>query len=170
MDKYTGLAKQAVETFFKQRKIMDLPKDLPKEFYEDKAGVFVTIYNGFNLRGCIGTYEPTQENIGKEIIANAVSAATKDYRFNSITEQELPELKYEISVLSQPEKIKDKKELNAKKFGVLVKSNGKSGLLLPDLEDVNTVEQQLSIACQKAGISYPEEKIEIYKFSIHKYI
>lgn len=170
MDKYIELAKLAVDTFFQQRKIIDLPENFPNNFYKEKAGVFVTIYNGFNLRGCIGTYEPTQENLGKEIIANAVAAATKDYRFNSITEEELPSLKYEISILSQPVKIKDKKELDPKKFGILVKSNGKSALLLPDLEGINTVEQQLSAVCQKAGISYPEEKIEIYKFSIEKHV
>ena len=169
MNSYTNLAKQSVETYFTKHAIMDTPKNLPKEFYDLRAGVFVTIFNGKDLRGCIGTYMPTEKNIADEIIQNAISAAANDYRFEPITIDELPKLTYEVSVLSAPEEIKDKRELDPQKFGVLVKSGHKSGLLLPDLKGVDTTEKQIKIACQKAGINYPKEKIEIYKFTVKKY-
>lgn len=169
MNTYTNLAKQAIETYFKDHKVIKPSQNLPKEFYSLRAGVFVTIYNDKNLRGCIGTYLPTEKNIANEIIQNAISAATNDYRFKVITVNELPKLKYEVSILSLPKEIIDKRELDPIKYGVLVKSGHKSGLLLPDLEGVNNIEQQLTIACQKAGIDYPDEEIKIFKFTVKKY-
>ena len=138
------------------------------------------------LRGCIGTYLPTKENIAKEIISNAVAAATEDYRFGPIREKELPHLSYTVYILSEPELVKDISELNPQKYGIIVKTmpitqpdgtdvvfNGrppyKSGLLLPDLDGVDTVEKQISIACQKGGIDPKREKIIIYRFTVEKY-
>ncbi len=169
MNYYIALAKSAVETYIKQGKIISPPLDLPKEFFERKSGVFITIENNNQLRGCIGTYLATKENIAKEIIANAIAAATRDYRFAPITTEELPHLSYTVYLLNEPELVKNIKELNPKKYGVLVKSGLKSGLLLPDLEGVNRVEQQLSIACQKAGINPDREKIVVYRFTVEKF-
>ena len=217
MNPYVSLAKQAVEnyilskaknsrflsetkgSYIKEGKIIEPPNDLPKEFLTRKAGVFVTIKKNNKLRGCIGTYLPTRQNIAEEIIYNAIAAATEDYRFDLIQKEELPYLSYEVSILSEPELVKDNKsfaslsviaqqlskELNPKKFGIIVKSQGfsspdvifnpaptpyqKTGLLLPDLEGIDAVEQQISIACQKAGINPKTEKISIYKFTIEKY-
>lgn len=185
MNHYTSLAKLAVETYLKERKIVEPPKDLPKEFSR-KSGVFVTIEKNSQLRGCIGTYLPTKENIAEEIIHNAIAAAAEDYRFNPIAIEELADLSYTVYILSKPELIKDTDTLNPKIYGVIVKTlpilgptktdvvfNGhlpsKTGLLLPGLEGVDTVEQQISIACEKGGINPEREKILIYKFTVGKF-
>ena len=187
MNSYSLLAKLAVESYIKSGKIIEPPKDLSAEFFNRKAGVFVTIESQGNLRGCLGTYLPTIINIAQEIIHNAVAAATEDYRFDPIKEEELPYLSYKVYVLSYPEPVKDLKELDPKKFGIIVKTGPfaypnedvgrfdgqvpfKSGLLLPDLEGVDTIEQQISIACQKGDIDQAEEKIFIYKFTVEKYV
>ncbi|TFG35591.1 MAG: AmmeMemoRadiSam system protein A [Parcubacteria group bacterium] len=178
--------KKVVESYIKTGKIISPEKDLNGEFLNRKAGVFVTILKDENLRGCIGTHSPTKKNIAEEIISSAVAAASEDYRFGPIKEEELPRLSYEVYILDEPEPIKDIKELDPKKFGIVVKAiplsfptgidvafSGhlrlKSGLLLPDLDGIDTVEQQISIACQKAGINPLKEKITIYKFSAKKY-
>lgn len=180
------LAKKAVETYIKEGKIIKLAKDLPEEFLERKAGTFVTIEKEGELRGCIGTYLPTRPDIAQEIIRNSVAAATEDYRFGPIQKEELPHLSYIVYILGEPKLVRDIKELNPKKYGIIVKTvpisqsdktdvvfNGhlslKSGLLLPDLKGIDTPEQQISIACQKGGIDPREEKILIYKFEVEKY-
>lgn len=173
---YGNLAKQAVETYIKEGETCPLPQGLPKETLERKAGVFVTIESKTNgkkqLRGCIGTYLPTKENIAQEIIDNAIAAASQDYRFSPLKEEELPCLTYTVSILSKPEQITDVKRLNPKKYGILIKTKGfprKSALLLPDLEGIDTIEQQISIACQKGGIDPTRDKIMIYRFNVEKY-
>ncbi len=180
------LAKKSVEIFTKSGEIISIPKDLPEEFLTRKSGVFVSIEREGQLRGCIGTYLPTRDNIAEEIINNAVAAAREDYRFGPVQEEELPQLSYTVYILSYPELVKDINTLDPKKFGIIVKTvpilhqsttdvvfNGhlplKSGLLLPDLEGVDTVEQQISIACQKGGIDPTREKILIYKCTVEKH-
>lgn len=186
MNPHILLAKQAVENYVQKGKIISPPENLPEEFLNRKAGTFVTIEKNDELRGCIGTYLATRKNIAEEIIHNAITAATEDYRFGPIQKEELPEFSYTVYILSKPELIKNLKELDPKKYGIIVKTvpiispdktdvvfNGhfpyKSGLLLPDLEGVNTVEKQILIACQKAGIDPRIEKIIIYRFTVEKY-
>jgi len=186
MNQYVSLAKLAVETFIKEGKIIAPPENLPKEFLEKQAGTFVTIEKQGELKGCIGTYLPTRENIAEEIIYNAIAAATEDYRFEPIKKEELNQLSYTVYVLYSPQLIKDLKELDPRKYGIIVKTapitypngtdvvfNGhfvsKTGLLLPDLEGVDTIEKQIAIACQKGGINPLKEKIFIYKFTVDKY-
>jgi AmmeMemoRadiSam system protein A len=170
MNPYTALAKSAIESYIKDQKTIDPPKDLPSEFLLKKAGAFVTILENDNLKGCIGTYLPARENIAQEIIHNAIAAATEDYRFNSVTENDLDNLSYEVYILEKPQLIKNVSELDPIKYGVLVKSNtGKSGLLLPDLEGLDTTEKQLQAVYIKAGINSELENIEIYKFEAKKY-
>jgi len=185
MNHHILLAKKAVENYVKERKIISPPNNLPEEFYRKKAGTFVTIEKNGQLRGCIGTYLPTRPNIAEEIIRNAIAAATEDYRFGPIRKEELPHLSYTVYILSEPELVKDLKELNPKKFGIIVKTNPlvypnenvvfddhfpfKSGLLLPDLPGVDSVEKQFLIACQKGGIDPAKEKVVIYRFSVEKY-
>jgi len=178
--------KQVVETYVEKGEIISPLKDLPKEFLTRRAGVFVTIMKDKELRGCIGTYLPNKKNIAEEIISSAIAAASEDYRFGPIKKEELPSLSYSVYILGEPELVEDKKELNPKKFGIIVKTvplssptgidvlfSGhlrlKSGLLLPDLEGVDTVEEQISIACQKGGNNPLKEKIIIYKFTVEKY-
>lgn len=202
MSPFVTLAKLAVESFVKEGKIIESPKDLSENLLNQKSGTFVTIMKNGNLRGCIGTYLPTKESIAKEIISNAIAAAAEDYRFGSIQKEELPNLKYTVYILSEvknilkrsgghilsdPELVKAiKKELNPKKYGIIVKTvpisysnntdvvfNGhvpaKTGLLLPDLEGIDTLEKQISIACQKGEIDPTKEHIFIYRFSVEKY-
>jgi len=186
MHPLVSLAKRAVETFVKEGKITALPENLPEEFSKRKTGTFVTIEKNGQLRGCIGTYLPIRKNIAEETIYNAIAAATEDYRFGPIEEKELSSLSYTVYLLTTPEMIKDLKELDPTKYGIIVKTapiispngadvvfNGhlplKSGLLLPDLEGIDTIEKQISIACQKGGIDPMKEKILIYKFSVEKF-
>ena len=170
MNPYTSLAKKTIEIFIKNHKIIDPPGDLPGEMTSQKAGIFVTIHNNKELRGCIGTFLPTEDSIAREIIQNAISAATKDYRFRSIAAEELPNLGYEVSVLSTPEQVKSLDDLDHQKYGVLVKTeSNKSGLLLPDLKGVNSPEEQISICCQKGGIDMEKEKLILYRFEVNKY-
>lgn len=167
MHPFVELAKKAVETYVREGRVIKPPEPLPPEMAE-KAGVFVSIKKRGELRGCIGTFLPTENSIAEEIINNAISSATKDPRFMPINEKELDELQFSVDILSKPEKVKDISELDPKKYGVIVSSGFKRGLLLPDLEGVNTVNDQLRIAMLKAGIS-PDEDIEIYKFTVKRY-
>jgi len=178
------LAKEAIETYVREGKVVSPHEDLSEEFLNQRSGTFVTIMKNGELRGCIGTYLPTRKNIAEEIIYNAIAAATEDYRFGLIEEKELSSLSYIVYILSEPELVRDLKELDPKKYGIIIKIapitpsgnvvfNGhfvaKTGLLLPDLEGVDTTEQQISIACQKGGIDSLKEKFLIYKFSVKKY-
>lgn len=183
MPPLVDLAKLAVESYVKDGKIIEPPENLPSKFLEKASGVFITIEKHGELRACIGTYLPTRPNVIKEVIDNAVAAASKDYRFGPIEPAELTNLSYVVYVLSDPEPIKNNKELNPKKFGLIVKTNplgkenklsqdnvpDKTGLLLPDLPGISTPEEQISIACQKAGINPEKEKIFVYRFIAEKY-
>ena len=170
MDIYVELAKKTIETYLKERKIIEAPKELPEEM-QKRAGVFVSIHkkNG-QLRGCIGTFLPTKKNIAEEIISNALSAAFRDPRFLPIGKEELPDLEISVDILEPPKKIKKIEELNPKKFGIIVRApDGRLGLLLPDLEGVETSEEQISIASQKAGINPQKEEFEIWKFKVSRH-
>lgn len=173
MNEYVKLAKNTIETYIKTGKKIEVPENLSEKFYNCQKGVFVTIYKKHSekkLRGCIGTFMPTKENIAQEIIDNAISAAVRDYRFNSITENELANLVYEVSLLNPPEQIDSVENLNPEKYGVIVKSSdGKTGLLLPDIEGVEIAKHQITIACQKAEIDLGKESIELFRFTVTKY-
>ncbi len=161
------LAKQTVEQYVREKKIISLPAELTPEMSQ-KAGVFVSLKKKDQLRGCIGTFSDTTENVACEIIQNAISAATQDPRFPPVSTGELSDLEYSVDVLTAPEKISGKKLLDPKKYGVIVKSGERRGLLLPDLEGVDSVDEQISIASMKAGI-YLGEPIELYRFEVKRY-
>lgn len=170
MDKYIELAQKTIEEYVKSKKIINVPKDLPKEFYSRKAGVFITIFKRGELRGCIGTYLPMKENIAKEIIDNAIAACSKDNRFLPIAKSDLEKLKYEVSILSESEFIRDLKKHDPKKHGLIVKcADGRSGLLLPDLEGVATIEEQFNISCRKGGIDPEKDCPMLYSFTVEKH-
>ena len=161
------LAKDAVRLFVEERKTMEEPL-VPGVEMRERAGVFVSLKKHGELRGCIGTFEPTQPNIAMEIIGNAISAATRDPRFPPVEPEELTELSYSVDVLSKPEAVDSSESLDPKRYGVIVESGLRRGLLLPDLEGVDTVEYQLSIARQKAGIG-KDEPVKIYRFEVKRY-
>jgi AmmeMemoRadiSam system protein A len=160
------LAKRAVETFVREGKVIP-PKELTPEM-KQKAGVFVSIHKSGELRGCIGTFEPQKANVAKEIIANAIASATRDPRFFPITPDELDKLEYSVDVLTKPEPVKSQDQLDPKKYGVIVECGWRRGLLLPDLEGVDSVDYQIDICRQKAGIM-PDEPIKLYCFEVERY-
>jgi AmmeMemoRadiSam system protein A len=163
-----ALARQTVETYIRQGKVIKPGNDLPEEMFAKKAGVFVSVHKNGELRGCIGTINPVYENVASEIIHNAISAGTRDPRFEPIGEDELGALEYSVDVLNPPEPVESIEELDPKRYGVIVRRGYRSGLLLPDLEGVDTPRQQLSIALQKAGIS-PDEPYTIERFTVERH-
>jgi len=165
---YVKLARETIENYIKQGKIITPTLGLPEEMINQKAGVFVSLKKFGDLRGCIGTFMPTQENIAQEIIKNAISVAVDDPRFSPVNVSELEDLSISVDVLSAPEEVKDISQLDPKKYGVIVSSGYKKGLLLPDLEGVNAVEYQIDIAKRKAGI-YPGEKVKLYRFEVKRF-
>ena len=138
---------------------------LPEELLTSRAGAFVSVHEGGALRGCIGTIGPTRATLAEEIIGNAISAATQDPRFSPIRPEELPMLEISVDVLGEPEDIDSEEELDVKRYGVIVTNGGRRGLLLPDLEGVDTVRQQVQIAKQKAGIQ-PHENVRLQRFEV----
>jgi len=160
------LARETVEMYVKEGKTPE-PEELTPEMRE-QAGVFVSIHKHGGLRGCIGTFEPMQGNVAEEIIANAISSSTRDPRFPPVTPDELEDLEYSVDVLTNPEPVESPDQLDARKYGVIVESGWRRGLLLPDLEGVDTVEQQIAICRQKAGIM-PDEPVVLYRFEVRRY-
>ena len=130
-----------------------------------RAGAFVSIHKHGYLRGCIGTIGPTRDSVAEEIIENAISASTRDPRFSPVTEDELPWLEISVDVLGEAEPIDSPEELDPRRYGVIVTSGRKRGLLLPDLEGVDTPAQQIDIASRKAGIR-KGEKISLERFEV----
>ncbi|MBQ6622767.1 MAG: AmmeMemoRadiSam system protein A, partial [Mogibacterium sp.] len=168
-DPYVRLARKTIEQYVRTGTTKSLPEDLPKEMLKTRAGVFVSIHKHGALRGCIGTTGPTQSCVAEEIIQNAVSAATNDPRFEAIRPEELPWLEINVDVLGKPEAIESPDQLDPKRYGVIVTRGMRRGLLLPDLEGVDTVEQQIGIAKQKAGIR-PEEAVSLQRFEVIRHI
>ena len=160
------LAKKTVEAYVRKGEVFQ-PKRLSAEMKE-QAGVFVSIHKHDELRGCIGTFDPQHANVAEEIVANAISSATRDPRFLPVTKGELKNLEYSIDVLTRPERVKSQKQLDPKRYGVIVEAGWRKGLLLPDLEGVNTVEEQVGICRLKAGIE-PDEEATLYRFEVKRY-
>ena len=160
------LARQAVESYV-QKHVVIKPGELAPEM-EERAGVFVSLKKHGQLRGCIGTFEATQASVAEEIIENAISSATGDPRFSPVSPSELGSLDYSVDILTHPEPVEDKTRLDAKKYGVIVAAGPRRGLLLPDLEGVDSVDMQISICRQKAGIM-PSEPVKLYRFEVRRY-
>ena len=156
-DEYVRLARLTIENFIGEHKRTKVPDWVPQEMNDTRAGAFVSIHKGGQLRGCIGTIAPTASSLALEIINNAISASTRDPRFDPIEPGELPYLEINVDVLGEPEDIDSMEELDVKRYGVIVTSGYKRGLLLPDLDGVDTVEQQVEIAMRKGRISEDED-------------
>ena len=164
-DAYVRLARETVEQYVRFREKPAVPEGLPAEMTERRAGVFVSIHKEGRLRGCIGTILPVRGCIAEEITDNAVSAATRDPRFDPIRPEELDKLEINVDVLTEPEQIDSKDQLDVKRYGVIVSSGNRRGLLLPDLDGVDTVDEQVSIAMRKGGIS-PRDRITLERFEV----
>ena len=160
------LAKKTVESYIREGKTPK-PRELTPEMRE-RAGVFVSLHKHGQLRGCIGTFEPAKDNVAEEIIANAISSSTGDPRFPPVTASELDDLEYSVDILTKPEPVADISQLDHKKYGVIVESGWKKGLLLPDLEGVDSGEEQIAICRLKAGIS-AGEPVKLYRFQVRRF-
>lgn len=160
------LARESLEAFVERGEVVATPADLPAEFRERQAGVFVSIKKDGELRGCIGTIEPVRAAIAQEIIYNAISAGTADPRFDPVEPAELNELVYSVDVLASPEPISGLTELDPQQYGVIVSKGGRSGLLLPRLEGITTAQEQYRIACQKAGLKPDAPGIKLERFVV----
>lgn len=164
-DDYVRLARYSLETFLITEKPAQLPDKLPEEMMRNEAGVFVSLKKHGQLRGCIGTIAPAFSNVAEEIRHNAVSAGTEDPRFQPVTAKELPDLVYSVDVLGKTESISSPSELDVKRYGVIVTNGHRRGLLLPHLEGVDSVEDQIAIAKQKAGIG-KNESCSLERFEV----
>jgi len=167
---YITLAKNTIETFIKEGKVITPPPDLPREMLEKRAGTFVTLHKKSTgeLRGCVGTFIPTCKNVAAEIIQNAISASTKDPRFLPVSQAELPDLEVKVDILSSPEPTEED-QLDPKKYGLIVKGRGgQTGLLLPDIPSVVTPAQQIQICKQKALIN-EDEPVELFRFTVERH-
>lgn len=164
-DVYVQLARKTIETYIKTGKRIDIPEGLPEEMLNRQAGVFVSLHKDGQLRGCIGTFQPTTECIAQEIIQNAISACSRDPRFNRVMRKELKRLVYSVDVLGEVEPVHDINELDPKRYGVIVSAGRKRGLLLPDLPDVDTVTDQIEIARQKAHI-HEDQDVKLERFEV----
>ena len=164
-DAWVQLARSSVESYILRHQVLDVPEGLPEELLHQRAGAFVSIHKQGRLRGCIGTIAPTRASLAEEIIHNAVSAAVNDPRFDPIRPEELKWLEINVDVLGKPEDIQSEDELDVKRYGVIVSRGHKRGLLLPDLDGVDTIQQQVAIARQKAGIG-PREEVSLQRFRV----
>lgn len=162
-----SLAVDAIREFVENGKTIAPPDELPEELCV-RSGVFVCIKKYGELRGCIGTIEPIFETIAEEIVQNAISAASRDPRFLPVEPEELEILTCCVDVLTPPEPIDDICHLDPARYGVIVERDGRRGLLLPDLDGVDTAEQQVSIACRKAMIR-PGQQPQLYRFEVKRY-
>ena len=173
---YVKLARATIEQFVKTGKRLKFPADLPEELAEalpeeatkDRAGAFVSVHKNGMLRGCIGTIGPVQDSIAEEIISNAISAVSRDPRFERVREDELELLEINVDILGKPENIDGPDQLDVKRYGVIVSCGARKGLLLPDLEGVDTVEEQIDIARRKGGIS-PDDDYRLQRFEVVRY-
>ena len=179
-DEYVRLARLSLESYIRdgktlslkdaEEKMEELGAKLPEEMLSRKAGAFVSIHKQGMLRGCIGTIAPTTSCVAKEILTNAISASTRDPRFDPIREEELQWLEINVDVLGAPEDIESKDELDVKRYGVIVSTkDGRRGLLLPDLDGVDTVDEQVSIAMRKGGIQ-AHENYSLQRFEVVRHV
>jgi len=173
---YVKLARATIEKYVKTNKKLRFPselpeglaQELPEEATKERAGAFVSVHKNGMLRGCIGTIGPVQDSIAEEIINNAISAVSRDPRFERVREDELELLEINVDILGKPEFIDGPEQLDVKRYGVIVSCGARKGLLLPDLEGVDTVEDQIDIARRKGGIS-PDDNYKLQRFEVVRY-
>lgn len=169
-DAWVRLARLSLETYIRTgSRLETLPEGLPDELTQRAAGAFVSLHLDGRLRGCIGTIAPTQKNVAQEIVRNAVSAGTRDPRFPPVHPEELDALEYSVDVLGAPEPVDSPAQLDPKRYGVIVSCGTRRGLLLPDLDGVDTAAQQIEIAREKGGIR-ANEPYRLERFEVVRHV
>jgi AmmeMemoRadiSam system protein A len=161
------LAIQSVQHHIEKGQPLPCPNPLPEQM-NNQAGTFVSIKKNGLLRGCIGTIQPKYANLAEEVIQNAIKAANEDPRFPPIEKKELDQLNFSVDVLTPPEKIDDLSSLNVKRYGLIVRNEGRQGLLLPNLENIKTVEQQFKVCLKKGGLK-ETAPYELYRFEVKRF-
>jgi len=167
-DAYVRLARMSLENSVIGKNKVPAPEEYPDELTERKAGAFVSLKINGQLRGCIGTISPTEETLFDEIRENALKAGLEDPRFLPVDKDELGELEYSVDVLEKPEKVDSIEALNPAEYGVIVEKGIRRGLLLPNLDGIDSAEEQIGIALKKANIN-PEEDYEISRFRVTRH-
>jgi AmmeMemoRadiSam system protein A len=166
------LARRTIEAYVTRGRQIDPPREMTAEMAQ-QAGAFVTIHRHGQLRGCIGTIQPTCDTVAEEVIRNAIAAASRDPRFSPVRRDELAGLEVKVDVLGEPEPVQGPAGLDPVRYGLIVQSveqPWKRGLLLPDLEGIDTVEKQIHwTRYHKAGITDPNEPVEMFRFQVHRY-
>lgn len=164
------LASEAIAAFLTDDRMLEPAAELYEECPDalKPAGVFVCLKRDWELRGCIGTTEPMQETLAVEIVKNAVAAATRDPRFPPICREELPDLDISVDVLGPSEPVSDRAALDPKRFGIIARSGDKQSVLLPDLDGIDSVAEQILAARKKAGIG-PDEPLQLWRFEVTRY-
>lgn len=168
-DPSVDLARRAVEAWVTKQE--SISAELPPESGPARAGVFVSLHQSDgSLRGCLGTLGPTQPTLAAEIIGNAVSAASRDPRFRPVRPDELPDLHISVDVLNEPEEVEGVGALDPRVYGLIVRTeDGRQALLLPDLEGVDTPEQQLRITCRKGHIDPELDRFRLFRFTVTRH-
>ncbi len=163
------LARLAIEAYIRDGRTVH-PSDAPTPIEGPPAGVFVTIHTASTgeLRGCIGTIQPTTSSLAQETINNAIAAATRDPRFPPMEPYELDDMTLDVSVLHPPEPIRSVDDLDPAQYGVIVQRGFRRGLLLPDIPGIDDAETQVAYARMKAGLR-PDEPVELFRFKVEKY-
>ncbi|OFK25278.1 AmmeMemoRadiSam system protein A [Olsenella sp. HMSC062G07] len=172
-DPYVRLARRAVEAYVREGRRLTCEDGangggapLP-QISGERAGCFVSLSLDGELRGCMGTIAPTQPTLADEICSNAVSACARDPRFEPVRVEELDELVYDVDVLQRPEAVSDMDQLDARRYGVIVScEDGRRGLLLPDLDGVDGVGEQVRIAARKGGIDLERDDWRLQRFEV----
>jgi AmmeMemoRadiSam system protein A len=164
---YVSLAKESIHHYLNHHEKLSCPSPLSKDL-QSRSGAFVSIKKLKRLRGCIGTLEPSEPNLALEIIENALKAALHDPRFSPVTSEELQDLTYSIDVIRPLEKVSSPADLDPHIYGLVVRSNGNQGVLLPDLEGIDSTEEQIQI-CRSKGRIPDEVPIEMYRFRVKRF-
>lgn len=164
------LARRAIETYVHCRQVIAAPDHPLAAGLPPAAGAFVSLYRQGELRGCIGTIEPARPTLNEEVVRNAIAAASQDPRFDPLSGPELEGLEVSVDVLGAPEPVTDPPaQLDPKRYGVIVARGRRRGLLLPDLEGVDTVGEQLRVAARKAGLELSDPGVRLQRFRVDRY-
>jgi AmmeMemoRadiSam system protein A len=162
-----SLAIRSVKHHLETGQALPCPDPLPEEMMP-RAGAFVSIKKNRLLRGCIGTIQPKYANLAEEVIKNSIKAANEDPRFPPIEMKELQELTISVDVLTAPEKIHDISSMDVKRYGLIVRQKDRQGLLLPNLDNIKTADQQLKVCLKKGGIK-ETDPFELYRFEVKRF-
>lgn len=178
-DPYVSLARRSLETFVRTGHRIEVPRDLradlpagPRaDLLGRRAGCFVSIKVDGQLRGCIGTISPVRDSLAEEICANAISAGRHDPRFPPVEAEELDQLVYDVDVFGETELVSGPDGLDPSRYGVVVSTDdGRRGVLLPDLDGVDTVDEQVGIAARKGGIDLVRDEVTLDRFEVVRHL